>query len=148
MALRSFVIVLLDTHALLWALDASPRLSATARDVIEDTGNIVLVSVASAWEIEIKKALGQLEAPDDLEDAIEAAGFLKRPVTFADVRHLDVHAGRRDVPASSALSRSPTFATSAPCRRTTRIRSIACSSRKPSWKVRRWTGPAGRHRRA
>jgi len=82
------VIVLLDTHALLWALDASPRLSATARDVIEDTGNIILVSVVSAWEIEIKKVLGRLDAPDDLETAIEAAGFLKRLVTFADVGYL------------------------------------------------------------
>jgi PIN domain nuclease of toxin-antitoxin system len=88
MARRPRVIVLLDTHALLWALEASPRLSATARDVIEDTGNIILVSVASAWEIEIKKALGRLEAPDDLEAALEAAGFLKRLVTFADMRHL------------------------------------------------------------
>lgn len=82
------MIVLLDTHALLWALDASPRLSATARDVIEDTGNIILVSVVSAWEIEIKKVLGRLDAPDDLETAIEAAGFLKRLVTFADVGYL------------------------------------------------------------
>jgi PIN domain nuclease of toxin-antitoxin system len=82
------VIVLLDTHALIWALEASPRLSTTARDVIEDTGNTILVSVVSAWEIEIKKALGRLAAPDDLDDVIEAAGFFKRLVTFTDVRHL------------------------------------------------------------
>jgi PIN domain nuclease of toxin-antitoxin system len=48
----------------------------------------VLVSVVSAWELEIKKALGRLEAPDDLETVLEEAGFLKRLVTFADVRHL------------------------------------------------------------
>lgn len=82
------MIVLLDTHALIWALEASPRLSTTARDVIEDTGNTILVSVVSAWEIEIKKALGRLAAPDDLDDVIEAAGFFKRLVTFTDVRHL------------------------------------------------------------
>jgi len=35
------VIVLLDTHALIWALEASPRLSATARDVIEDNDNVI-----------------------------------------------------------------------------------------------------------
>jgi PIN domain nuclease of toxin-antitoxin system len=82
------VIVLLDTHALVWALEASPRLSATARGVIEEPRNVVLVSVASAWEIEMKKALGRLEVPDDLEAALEAAGFLKRLVTFAAVRRL------------------------------------------------------------
>ena len=56
--------------------------------MIEDNDNVILVSVVSAWEIEIKKALGRLDAPDDLEAAIEAAGFLKRLVTFDDVRHL------------------------------------------------------------
>jgi PIN domain nuclease of toxin-antitoxin system len=74
------VIVLLDTHALLWALAASSRLSATAREVIEDNGNVFLVSVVCAWEIEIKKSLGRLEAPDDLEDAIEEAA----PLVSAD----------------------------------------------------------------
>ena len=63
-------------------------MSATAREVIEDRDNIILVSVVSAWEIEIKKALGRLEVPDDLEAAIEAAGFPKRLVTFDDVRQL------------------------------------------------------------
>jgi len=82
------VIVLLDTHALLWALDASPRLSATARAVIEDTGNVILVSVASAWEIASKQAQGRLEVPDELEAALAAAGFVKRLITFADVRRL------------------------------------------------------------
>ena len=82
------MIILLDTHALIWALEANPRLSTTARDVIEDSANTVLVSVVSAWEIQIKKALGRLATPNNLEDVIEAAGFLKRLVTFADVRHL------------------------------------------------------------
>jgi PIN domain nuclease of toxin-antitoxin system len=82
------VIVLLDTHALIWALEASPRLSARAREVIESASHTVLVSVVSAWEIEIKRAIGRLDAPGDLEDAIESAGFLRRLVTFADVRHL------------------------------------------------------------
>jgi PIN domain nuclease of toxin-antitoxin system len=82
------MIVLLDTHSLIWSLEDSPRLSASARRVIEDTNNVVLASVASGWEIAIKKALGRLEAPDDLEAAIEGAGFTKRVVTFSDVRTL------------------------------------------------------------
>ncbi len=82
------MIALLDTHALIWALEASPRLSTAAREVIEDPANTILVSVVSAWEIQIKKALGRLATPDNIEDAIEAAGFFKRLVTFADVRHV------------------------------------------------------------
>lgn len=88
MGWRRDVIVLLDTHALIWALEDSPRLSATARSVLEDAGNGVLASAASAWEISIKRALGRLDAPDDLEQAIEAAGFTKRAITFSDARRL------------------------------------------------------------
>jgi len=84
------MIILLDTHALIWALEDSPRLSPVARAAIQDTGNIVLASVVSSWEIAIKKTLGRLDAPDDLEAAIEAAGFTKRLVTFADTRRLEV----------------------------------------------------------
>jgi PIN domain nuclease of toxin-antitoxin system len=83
------MIVLLDTHALIWALEDSPRLSPAARAVIEDTGNVVLASVASGWEIAIKTALGRLEVPGDLEQAIEAAGFTRRLVTFGDTRRLE-----------------------------------------------------------
>lgn len=56
--------------------------------MIEDTDNLILVSVVCAWEIEIKRALGRLQAPDDLEQALASAGFTRRLVTFADVRHL------------------------------------------------------------
>jgi PIN domain nuclease of toxin-antitoxin system len=82
------VIVLLDTHALIWSLEDSPQLSPVARSVIEDAGNVILASVVSAWEITIKKALGKLTAPDDVESAIDAAGFAKRSITFLDAQRL------------------------------------------------------------
>jgi PIN domain nuclease of toxin-antitoxin system len=82
------VIVLLDTHALIWAIEDSPRLSDAARSIIVDARNLILASATSAWEIEIKKAIGRLSAPDDLEEAIEAAGFTKRSITFADARRI------------------------------------------------------------
>lgn len=80
--------VLLDTHALIWALEGGARLPRLARSVLEDVRNLVLVSVVCAWEIEIKRALGQLDVPGDLESAVEDAGFLQRLVTFSDVRAL------------------------------------------------------------
>jgi PIN domain nuclease of toxin-antitoxin system len=81
--------VLLDTHALIWALEGSPKLSKTARSLIESSQNEVLVSAASAWEIAIKKALGRLSVPDDLIEAIDASGFTRRPIGFAEVRRLE-----------------------------------------------------------
>lgn len=83
------MILLLDTYALICALEGSPRLSSTARDAIEDTRNTVLASGVSAWEIAIKRSLGQLATPEDLEATLVAAGFSKRLVTFADVRRLE-----------------------------------------------------------
>ena len=76
--------LLLDTHVLLWWLAADPTLSAGARDAISDPDAEVLVSAASAWEISIKKALGLLDAPPDLEPMLERHGFIALPI---DVRH-------------------------------------------------------------
>jgi PIN domain nuclease of toxin-antitoxin system len=43
--------ILLDTHLLLWWLDASPSLSAQASEMIRDPENTVFVSAVSLWEI-------------------------------------------------------------------------------------------------
>jgi PIN domain nuclease of toxin-antitoxin system len=73
--------LLLDSHALLWWLDEDPALSREAYDAIADPGNWVAVSAASPWEIEIKRLKGQLEAPEDLTDRLEAGGFHALPIT-------------------------------------------------------------------
>jgi PIN domain nuclease of toxin-antitoxin system len=51
--------LLLDTHVALWAIADSPRLSETARRLISDAENQVIVSAATIWEISIKHALGR-----------------------------------------------------------------------------------------
>lgn len=73
---------LLDTHAALWALAEPEELSQPARIALENAENDVFVSVVSAWEIAIKRALGKLEAPDDLEAAIRMQGFEPLLMTF------------------------------------------------------------------
>ena len=74
--------LLLDTRALLWWL-ADEGLSSQTRDAIADPANLVAVSAASAWEIAIKKALGKLTAPDDLEQQVHAGGFVPLPINIA-----------------------------------------------------------------
>lgn len=83
------MILLLDTHALLWALSASRQLSDAARSAILDVDNDVLVSAVSGWEIAIKKSLGRLRAPDDLAGAVAEAGFRERPIQLADTLRLN-----------------------------------------------------------
>jgi PIN domain nuclease of toxin-antitoxin system len=62
--------VLLDTHAFLWWITDSPKLSALAREVIQDNNNELFFSAASGWEIAIKAQLGRLQLPDNLEQFI------------------------------------------------------------------------------
>lgn len=78
------MILLLDAHALLWWLADDPMLDRGARAAIRDPSNDVLVSAASVWEIEIKRALGKLSAPDGIVAAIEAAGFDALAITADD----------------------------------------------------------------
>lgn len=80
--------VLLDTHALLWAVSEDERLSEIAREIVANEANDILVSVVSAWEMAVKRALGKLEAPDDLEEIIAEAGFVQRLVLFGDCQRI------------------------------------------------------------
>jgi PIN domain nuclease of toxin-antitoxin system len=86
--------LLLDTHVLLWWLANNPRLSAYARAVIADSDNQVFVSAVSAWEIEIKRAIGKLEAPEDLLGAIAANDFERLDIKIEHslwLRELPLH---------------------------------------------------------
>lgn len=74
--------LLLDTHALLWALTDDARLQQDARERIADGRNQVLVSAASAWEITIKRAVGKLRAPDDLARQVAQARFDPLDITI------------------------------------------------------------------
>jgi len=78
------MILLLDAHALLWALSGDSTLRPDARDAIASPANDVLVSAAVVWEIGIKRALGKLNTPDDLMAAIDQTGFTGLPITLAD----------------------------------------------------------------
>lgn len=58
--------MLLDTHVFVWLLLEPDRLDAAVMARLSDSSERVLLSVASAWEIAIKSAIGKLEVPDDL----------------------------------------------------------------------------------
>ena len=68
--------ILLDTHALLWWLTDDPALTKPARKVIAETGNVVFVSAASAWEIATKVRLGKLASAANL--AADFSGHIER----------------------------------------------------------------------
>ena len=82
--------LLLDTHAFLWWLAGSVRLSANARSAMEDDANDVLVSAATAWEIATKHRLGKLPQAglvvQDVASAVASQGFKELAITVADAQ--------------------------------------------------------------
>ncbi|MDQ3631231.1 MAG: type II toxin-antitoxin system VapC family toxin [Actinomycetota bacterium] len=71
--------LLLDTHAFLWLVAGDERLPMTARALI-DASEEVLLSSASVWEAEIKRAAGRLEA-SPIADAAERARIRPLAIT-------------------------------------------------------------------
>jgi len=62
--------ILLDTHTFLWFIEGNTRLSLTARQLIEDSTNERLFSIASVWEMAIKFSLGRLKLSQPLATLI------------------------------------------------------------------------------
>lgn len=85
------MLALLDTHAFLWWLADSKRLSRAAYGVIAEEANDICVSAASAWEIATKYRLGKLPeaqaAALDIPGAITRQGFEQLAITVADAEH-------------------------------------------------------------
>lgn len=100
---------LLDTHALLWWLDNNPTLSRKAKQVISLEKNIIYVSAASAWEISIKKSLGKLEAPDNLEEVIEINNFIPLPISISHTLNIAKLPNHHDDPFDRLLIAQATY---------------------------------------
>ena len=62
--------VLLDTHAFLWFVGDSPRLSDKAKTLIEAEDSQPFLSIASLWEMAIKVSLGKLKLEQPFETFI------------------------------------------------------------------------------
>jgi PIN domain nuclease of toxin-antitoxin system len=75
--------VLLDTHVLLWWLEDPALLSKQVRTSIAAGDNAVYVSAAVVWELTIKKALGRLVLPNDLQAVIAANNFSALSISVA-----------------------------------------------------------------
>ncbi|MDP4029541.1 MAG: type II toxin-antitoxin system VapC family toxin [Gallionella sp.] len=78
------MILLLDTHLLLWAAGEPQRLSAKARALLLDPSNQLVFSSASLWEISIKNGLERSDFNVDLRRLwrmLLVNGYRELPVT-------------------------------------------------------------------
>jgi PIN domain nuclease of toxin-antitoxin system len=78
--------LLLDTHVFLWWCDQNPQLSTEATQAIADPDNTIFFSLASAWEIAIKQALGRVKTPEPLENAVQKNRFSPLGISFEHAR--------------------------------------------------------------
>lgn len=75
--------LLLDTHTLIWFLSDDFQLPNETKKRIENA-ELCLVSVASLWEISIKKTIGKLDLKYQIKefvDIVEESGIAFLPIT-------------------------------------------------------------------
>jgi PIN domain nuclease of toxin-antitoxin system len=89
------MVILLDTHILLWWLSDDQKLKKPERQLIASLDAVVYVSAASVWEIEIKRGLGKIDLPSDWPKHVERQGFLWLPISWKHAQQLallpDIH---------------------------------------------------------
>lgn len=73
--------LIVDTHAALWFLEGDKRLSAMARELIEDDGVERRLSAVSVWEVAVKKSLGKLRVSTNFHRLLYEQGLSALPVT-------------------------------------------------------------------
>jgi PIN domain nuclease of toxin-antitoxin system len=73
--------LLLDTKVMLWALQDYSSLGINARLQMKHA-EVIYISAASVWEVEVKLAAGKLTLHGDLLEALEDTGFKELPITW------------------------------------------------------------------
>jgi PIN domain nuclease of toxin-antitoxin system len=85
--------LLFDTHLLLWAVEDSPRLPKAVAQLIDDTDNQLVFSVASVWELAIKNGVGRGVVsvdPRRLRRNLLDNGYTELPITSEHAVAIDV----------------------------------------------------------
>lgn len=83
---------LLDTHIILWAAGEPEKLSESARDMLNDYRNSLYFSVASLWEIVIKRGVGRADFKVDahrLRKMLILNGYTELPITSEHVLRVE-----------------------------------------------------------
>jgi PIN domain nuclease of toxin-antitoxin system len=86
--------LLIDAHAVFWAVDDPSKLSAAAVAALQDPANELLLSAGTIWELAIKVGLGKLVLSLPfrtwMSQAMADLGVTLLPIT---VEYADVQAG-------------------------------------------------------
>lgn len=82
-------VYLIDTHIFIWSMVKSDRLSTKLIKLLSDAENEIFLSIASVWEMIIKKRRKKLRFPKDIESGIKKVGFHLLSVNLNHVLAVD-----------------------------------------------------------
>ena len=72
--------LLLDTHTLIWWLNASPEITRAMDAALRSAENVKFVSVVSIWEMRLKSAIGKLDLPKNFRAVLDQQPIEQLPV--------------------------------------------------------------------
>ncbi|MGG6238817.1 type II toxin-antitoxin system VapC family toxin [Nodosilinea sp. AN01ver1] len=85
--------LLLDTHTFIWWDSQSSQIPAGTLNLLKSPDNELLLSLVSAWEIQIKSHLGKLDLREPLLDIVQRQESQNRvvilPITLGHIIELD-----------------------------------------------------------
>jgi PIN domain nuclease of toxin-antitoxin system len=81
--------LLLDANSFLWWTTDPDRLPSLSQEAIADEENNIIVGVGSLWEIAIKRSLGKLHFPHDLETVLRDEEFGLLSISYAHLSALE-----------------------------------------------------------
>ncbi len=80
---------LLDSHVFLWYKDGKSPLSREHREHLDDYRHELLLSVASVWELIIKRALGKLKFAGSFAQSTHSSGITMLPIELGHVEEME-----------------------------------------------------------
>jgi len=84
---------LIDTNIFIWFIEGDSQLSKDFEEIISDFNNEIFISIASIWEIVIKKNNGNLEFKNDffftLNSVMESQNFKIQHISIKSLQYLE-----------------------------------------------------------
>ena len=80
---------LVDTHIFIWWMKQDKRIKKEIKSILQDPQNYIYLSIATVWEIVVKKKIGKLKVPHDWKVTLKESNFLLLPISLEHVYKLE-----------------------------------------------------------
>ena len=80
---------LIDTQFFIWLMEKSNKIPRSLLDLLGDPQNQIFLSVASIWELIIKKRKKKLKIPKNIKGDVKKSGFSILPIEIEHVMRLE-----------------------------------------------------------